>query len=111
MRLRKTSFLAKLLIVVLIVYAIITLVRLQDKINATNTELSQLQNELNYKGQEIVKMEENLGILSRLKDRVQSKADGIEIQDAELDEAIKRIARERLGMVSEGEIVFYDSDD
>ena len=92
MRLRKTSFLAKLLIAVLVIYALITLVRLQDKINTAEAEAEALRSAVQYAEQEKAGLEQAIDKLGS-------------------EESIKRIAREQLGMVSEGEKVFYDSDD
>ena len=92
MQFRKTSLLTKILIVVLIAYAIIALVGLEGKINQTLAEERRLQQEVAYAEQEHLALEEAIDELGT-------------------EKSIIKIARERLGMVADGEIVFFDSDD
>ena len=89
---KKTSLLTKLLILVLGIYAVITLVNLQGRINQTRAEERRLQQEVAYAEQEHLALEEAIDELGT-------------------DKSIIKIARERLGMVADGEIVFFDSDD
>lgn len=91
MRLKKASFGTKLLLLVAAIYAIVTLVKLQDRITAANARVSALEEQVLYAEQEQSLMEESL-------------------RDLGSDKSIKKIARTRLGMVESGEIVFYDAD-
>lgn len=91
MRLKKTSLCVKLLVLVLSVYAVITLVSLQDRVRAVRSEVSDMEQQVLYAEQEKALMEEAL-------------------RDLGSDKSIKKIARTRLGMVESGEIVFYDAD-
>ena len=91
MRLKKTSVWGKLLLLVVSVYAVVTLVQLQDRITTANAEVSALQQQLLYAQQEQALIEESL-------------------RDLGSDKSIMKIARTRLGMVESGEIVFYDAD-
>lgn len=91
MKLKKASLLTKLLIVVLVVYAVITLVNLQDRITDTNGQIAQLEEQVLYAEQERSIVEQDLAELGS-------------------DKSVKKIARARLGMVEAGEIVFYDAD-
>lgn len=92
MQIKRTSLLTKLLIVAVIIYAVITLVGLQGQINAARTELSEKQRELTISEQK--------------KDAIDK-----EIEDLGSDKSIERIARQKLGMVYEGEIAFFNIDD
>ena len=91
MKFRKTSLLTKLIIFVVAIYALVTLVRLQDKINAVNREVSKLEEQVLYAEQEYALVEKDLSELGT-------------------DESTKKIARARLGMVEAGEIIFHDAD-
>lgn len=91
MRLKKTSFWTKLLILVVVIYAIVTLVSLQDRVTAANAEISALEEQVLYAEQERALMEQ-------------------ELADLGSDKSITKIARTRLGMVESGEIVFCDAD-
>ena len=91
MRLKKTSLLTKLLLLVVAIYAVTTLVNLQDRVSAANVEVAALEQQVLYAEQEKTLMEESLRELGT-------------------DKSIMKIARARLGMVESGEIVFYDAD-
>ena len=91
MRLKKTSMLTKLLLLVVSIYAIVTLVNLQDRVSAANAEVAALEQQVLYAEQERTLMEQSLRELGT-------------------DKSIMKIARARLGMVEVGEIVFYDAD-
>ncbi|MBO4419828.1 MAG: septum formation initiator family protein [Oscillospiraceae bacterium] len=91
MRLKKSSFWTKLLLLVVSVYAIVTLVNLQDRVRGANAEVAALEQQVLYAEQEKALMEESL-------------------RDLGSDKSIMQIARARLGMVESGEIVFYDAD-
>ncbi len=91
MRLKKTSVWTKLLILVLVVYAVVSLVRLQDRVTNAKAEVAQLEEQVLYAEQEKALMEESL-------------------RDLGSDKSIMQIARARLGMVESGEIVFLDAD-
>lgn len=91
MRLKKTSLLTKLLLLAVVVYALITLVSLQDRIQAAKEDVSALEEQVVYAEQENVQVRQDL-------------------DDLGSDRSVKAIARSRLGMVEVGEIVFYDAD-
>ena len=91
MRLKKSSVWTKLLLLVVAIYAIVTLVNLQDRVNAANAEVAALEQQVLYAEQDKALMEEAL-------------------QELGSDKSIMTIARARLGMVESGEIVFYDAD-
>ena len=90
-RFKKTSLLTKLIILVVAVYALVTLVRLQDKITDANREVRQLEEQVLYAEQEYALVEQDLEELGS-------------------DKSVKKIARARLGMVEAGEIIFHDAD-
>lgn len=91
MRFKKTSFLTKLLLLIVAVYAVYTLVRLQDRIQVARQTVSDLEAQVVYAEQ----------------DNAQLKQD---LDDIDSDRSVKSIARNRLGMVEAGEIVFRDAD-
>lgn len=91
MRFKKTSFLTKLLLLIVAVYAVYMLVRLQDRIQVARQTVSDLEAQVVYAEQ----------------DNAQLKQD---LNDIDSDRSVKSIARNRLGMVEAGEIVFRDAD-
>lgn len=91
MRFKKTSFLTKLLLLIVAVYAVYTLVRLQDRIQVARQTVSDLEAQVVYAEQ----------------DNAQLKQD---LNDIDSDRSVRSIARNRLGMVEAGEIVFRDAD-
>lgn len=91
MRFKKTSFLTKLLLLIVAVYAVYMLVRLQDRIQVARQTVSDLEAQVVYAEQ----------------DNAQLKQD---LNDIDSDRSVRSIARNRLGMVEAGEIVFRDAD-
>lgn len=91
MRFKKTSFLTKLLLLIVAVYAVFTLVRLQDRIQIARQTVSNLEAQVVYAEQDNAQLEQDL-------------------KDLDSDRSVKSIARNRLGMVEAGEIVFRDAD-
>ena len=91
MRFKKTSFLTKLLLLIVAGYAVYTLVRLQDRIQIARQPVSDLEAQVVYAEQDNAQLEQDL-------------------KDIDSDRSVKSIARNRLGMVEAGEIVFRDAD-
>ncbi|MEE3459773.1 MAG: septum formation initiator family protein [Candidatus Faecousia sp.] len=91
MRFKKTSFLTKLLLLIVAGYAVYTLVRLQDRIQIARQTVSDLEAQVVYAEQDNAQLEQDL-------------------KDIDSDRSVKSIARNRLGMVEAGEIVFRDAD-
>ena len=89
MRFKRSSLLTKILILVMVVYATVTLVSLQNQVTAKNAEAEALQAEINTEKQENLRLEQA-------------------IDELDTQEGIEAVARQKLGMVSRGEIVFYD---
>lgn len=92
MQLRKTSLLAKLLILAVAIYALFKLVSLQGNVTEMREKEKQLQQQVAYAEQEGLSLQQDIDELGTEKSTI-------------------KIARDRLGMVADGEIVFYDSDD
>ncbi len=90
MRLRKSSLITKLIILTVMIYAIVTIVAQQPKIEALNAEAE------DYRQQIAAIERENL----ELEEKIQTQG---------TDESVIAIARERLNMVFNGEIQFIDS--
>ena len=90
-KLKKASLLTKLLILAVAVYAVVTLVSLQDRIAGVNAEVERLEEQVLYAEQEYAQVQQDLEELGS-------------------DQSVKKIARSRLGMVEAGEIVFHDAD-
>ena len=84
MRLRKSSLITKLLILAVMIYAIVTVVTLQPQISDSRQQAASAQ-------------QANLALEQ-------------DIANVGTDEAVMRIARERLNLVEDGEMIFIDSD-
>lgn len=89
MKFVKSSLLVKAILLVIVVYATVTLVSLRRQITAKEAQAAQLTSSITTAEQEN----------NRLSDAIET---------ADTDEGIEAIAREKLGMVGEGEIVFED---
>lgn len=90
MRLRKSSLITKLVILALMVYAVAMIMTLQPQINALNAEREKLSAEVADVEQENLELQEDIAAM-------------------DTDEAVIEIARERLNLVEDGEMVFIDS--
>ena len=89
MKFRKSSLLSKVIILALIVYATVTLISLRDQIADTQASSEQLENEITSMQQQNMQLAD-------------------QIEQVNTIEGVKEIARNKLGLVTEGEIVFYD---
>lgn len=89
MRFKRSSLLTKILILILVVYATVTLVSIQSQVTDKDQEAQILQSEIDAKKQENLRLEQA-------------------IDDLDTQEGIEAVARQKLGMVSRGEIVFCD---
>ena len=89
MKFRRSSLLSKLIILALIAYATVTLISLQSQITDTLSASQQLESEI------ISLTEENMQLTDQ-------------IAQVNTIEGVTDIARTKLGLVTEGEIVFYD---
>lgn len=90
MRLCKSSLITKLIILTVMIYAIVTIVTLQPKINALKAEKSALSKEVSALQQSNLKLQED-------------------IEQLGTDISVLKIARERLNLVSDGEVIYIDS--
>jgi len=86
---RRSSLLSKLIILALIAYATVTLISLQTQITDTLSASQQLENEI------VSLTEQNMQLTDQ-------------IAQVNTIEGVTDIARTKLGLVTEGEIVFYD---
>lgn len=89
MRFKRSSLLTKLLILVLVGYAAVTLVSLQSQVTEQQTTAAELERSIAAAKQENLRLEQAI--------------DGLDT-----DEGVVDAARQKLGWVSENEIVFYD---
>lgn len=89
MRFKRSSLLTKLLILVLVVYATVTLVSLQNQVTEKNAEAEALESSIAATEQENQRLQQAIDALGT-------------------DEGVEEVARRKLGLVAEGEIVFYD---
>ena len=89
MKFTKSSLLVKIVILVLVVYATVTLVRLRSQISEKNTESTELTSSI------VSTQQEN--------DRLQEEIDALST-----DEGLEQVARDEMDMVGEGELVFED---
>lgn len=90
MKFKKTSLLVKLVILIVIVYSTFTLVSLQNQLQDKKAEAAQLTEEAQQLQQENLDLQESIDNLST-------------------EEGIEEVARNKLGLVEDGEIVFYDN--
>ena len=89
MRLKHSSLMTKILILVLVVYATVTLVSLQNQVAEKNAEAELLQSSIDAAKQENLRLQQAIDTL-------------------DTDEGVEAVARQKLGWVAKGEIVFYD---
>ena len=89
MKLVKSSLLVKLVILILVVYATVTLVSLRKHITEKNEQEAILNSSIAATQQE--------------NNRIQDSIDALGT-----DAGVEAVARDKLGMVDEGDIVFYD---
>lgn len=89
MRFKRSSLVTKLLILALAVYAIVTLVSLQNQVEEKNAEAAALESSIAAAQQENQRLQQAIDELGT-------------------DESVEEVARRKLGLVAEGEIVFYD---
>lgn len=89
MRFKRSSLLTKLLVLILVAYATVTLVSLESQVTEKNAEAQQLESSIESAKQENLRLEQA-------------------IETLDTDEGVIDAARQKLGWVSEGEIVFYD---
>ena len=89
MRLRKSSMLTRLIILALAVYAIVTLLGLQTQISQQNEANAVLREQISATTQENQRLQQAI-------ERVGSR------------EGVEEVARNKLGLVTEGEMIFYN---
>ena len=89
MRFKRSSLLTKILVLVLVVYATVTLVSLESQVAEMNAEAESLQGSIEAARQENLRLEQAIDTL-------------------DTDEGVVDAARQKLGWVSVGEIVFRD---
>ena len=90
MKMKKASAITKIVILALIIYAVVSLVTVRSKTAAALQEKTQLQ-------QKVTQMAE---ANAELQYGIDHSTD---------DQTIEDIAREKLGLVKPGEIIFYDT--
>ena len=90
MRLCRSSLITKLVILAVMLYAIVTIVTLQPKINALKSEKEALSEEVSALQQSNMALQEDIDQLGT-------------------DDSVIKIARERLNLVSDGEIIYINS--
>ena len=89
MRFKHSSLMTKILILVLVVYATVTLVSLQNQVTEKIAEAELLQSSIDAAKQENLRLQQAIDTLGT-------------------DEGVEAVARQKLGWVAKGEIVFYD---
>jgi len=90
MKLKKSSLIVKLIVLAIAVYATITLVSMQSNILTADARKSELQSKVGAA-------------------RVENQKLQNEIDEYSLQDNTEKIAREKLGLVSQGEILIYDT--
>ena len=89
MRFKRSSLLTKLLNLVLVAYATVTLVTLQSQITEKQALAEELQTSIDATNQENLRLEQAINALGT-------------------DAGVEAVARQKLGLVAKGEIIFYD---
>ena len=89
MRFKRSSLVTKVLILVLVVYATVTLVSLQSQVTEKETQAAALQDDITAAQQENLRLEQAINALGT-------------------DAGVEAVARQKLGLVAKGEIIFYD---
>ena len=89
MRFKRSSLLTKLLILVLVAYATVTLVSLQSQVTEKQALAEELQTSIDATNQENLRLEQAINALGT-------------------DAGVEAVARQKLGLVAKGEIIFYD---
>ena len=89
MRFKRSSLAMKILILVLVVYTTVTLVSIQAQVTEKQAEAAELQSSIDVAKQENLRLEQAIDAL-------------------DTEEGIEDAARQKLGWVSKGEIIFYD---
>ena len=92
MKFVRSSLLVKLVLLIVAVYAAVTLVSLRSQVAQKNAEAAQLTGSITAQEQE--------------NERLQDAIDSLDT-----DAGVEAVAREKLGMVSDNEIVFRDVRD
>ncbi len=87
---KKSSLITKIVIAVLLVYSMITLVSLQRQLSQKQAERAVLETQLTEQQQTNAALHSSIDAL-------------------DTDEGVEAVAREKLGLVSKGEITFYDA--
>jgi cell division protein FtsL len=90
MKLKRAGLITKIVVFVLIVYSAVTLIGLKTKIDSLQDKKDALQQEVTDK-------------------EISNAALEYELAHSDDDDTIADIARDELGLVAPGEIVFYDS--
>ncbi len=90
MRLRKSSLITKLILLTLTVFAIVTIVRIRPQTIEQRRRCDIVAEQVQAKEQKIRELQQDIDQLGT-------------------DEAVRKIARDRLNLVGDGEIVFIDS--
>ena len=91
MRFKRTSLLLKLAILAVCIFCIASLITTQTEINKRKQTTDALKDEIISKNQSVMQLEEDIDLV-------------------DTDEGTRKLARQRLGYVEDGEIVFYDND-
>jgi len=89
MRFKQSSIVMKILLLVMVVYATVTLVTIQSQVTEKEAEAAELQSSIDVAKQENLRLEQAIDAL-------------------DTEEGIEDVARQKLGWVSKGEIIFYD---
>lgn len=86
---KKSSWTVRLIVVIVLVFCMVTLIRLGRELSAKQRETEELEAEL-------AQVQQTNAALSEDNEKMDT------------DEGVKEVARDKLGLVSEGEITFYD---
>lgn len=92
MKVKKTGVVTKIVIVALIVYAVVNLISVRGKTAQAQQQKTELQQKVTQMAEANAEMQYG-------------------IDHSKDDQTIEDIAREKLGLVKPGEVIFYDTGD
>ncbi len=90
MKTTKASLITKIVIFILIVYLAITLLNLRSQVQSATTRYNEIQSQVVTQSARNAVVEEH-------------------IRNSDDEDTVLEIAKEKLGLVEEGEVVFYDT--
>ena len=90
MKFKRSSFLAKVVVLVLLVFTAITLLNIRSRIQTAEAELAEYQ----------AAVDEQQEVNAALQDNIENSND---------PDTVLAVAKDKLGLLESGEVIFYDT--